>query len=716
MTHLICDNNCLEDLDISMNPKLAFVSCYNNNINTIDISNNKILINAVIEGIFEDNQTYYSYRSDNENGYTADLMIDVDTGLSFPGSCNHGFHMWETEYTVDIEPTCTTNGSRSIHCALCDAKQKREVIPALGHAWNGGTISSAPTCTAVGQMIYTCDRCGITRTEEIEAAGHAWDTEYTIDQPATCTEGGVRSIHCANCEERTNIEEIPAAGHQFGEWVTIESPDCDSAGSAQRTCAICGFTETNGIDPTGHTWETEYTVDIEPTCTTNGSQSIHCVNCDAKQNSEVIPALGHTWDEGVVSKASTCTENGEMLYSCTRCGETDTEVIPASGHQYGAWVPQNKELHVRICSADANHTEAETHHWDASVVTKELTLQENGESTYTCADCGIQIVREILPTAEDMTRWINELPATAGVSDKETVEAVRNAYDRMSQSQKALVTVDTLSKLETAEAQVAEAKSAEEKEEADRLAANSVIERINGLPESITIDSEETVNAVRDAYNRLTDEQKKLIDAAVLSKLTNAEQKVTKAKQEAESAKTISIAGAAVTGIVNKTYTGKALTQDIAVKLNKTTLKPNTDYTVSYKNNINAGKATITIIGKGKYNGTLTKTFTINKAVNPLSVKAKTAKVKYAKISRKKQTIAAKKAFTVGGAQGNVTYKVAKYDKKAKKKIKVSKTGKITIKKGLKKGTYKLKVKVTAAGNKNYLAGTKTVTLKVKIK
>ena len=53
---------------------------------------------------------------------------------------------------------------------------------------------------------------------------------------------------------------------------------------------------------------------------------------------------------------------------------------------------------------------------------------------------------------------------------------------------------------------------------------------------------------------------------------------------------------------------------------------------------------------------------------------------------------------------------------KFKKYFKVSKSGKITIKKGLKKGTYKLKVNVTAAGNANYKPLTKTVTVKVKIK
>ena len=43
-------------------------------------------------------------------------------------------------------------------------------------------------------------------------------------------------------------------------------------------------------------------------------------------------------------------------------------------------------------------------------------------------------------------------------------------------------------------------------------------------------------------------------------------------------------------------------------------------------------------------------------------------------------------------------------------------TGKVTVKKGLKKGTYEIRVKVTAAGNAIYDKVTKTVTFKIKVK
>lgn len=61
------------------------------------------------------------------------------------------------------------------------------------------------------------------------------------------------------------------------------------------------------------------------------------------------------------------------------------------------------------------------------------------------------------------------------------------------------------------------------------------------------------------------------------------------------------------------TYNGSALSPAVTVKYGNTTLKKNTDYTVAYSNNVNAGTGTITITGKGIYGGSVKKTFTIKK-------------------------------------------------------------------------------------------------------
>ena len=82
------------------------------------------------------------------------------------------------------------------------------------------------------------------------------------------------------------------------------------------------------------------------------------------------------------------------------------------------------------------------------------------------------------------------------------------------------------------------------------------------------------------------------------------------------------ITKSAISGISTKTYTGKNITQSVKVKYNGKTLKSGTDYTVSYRNNINAGTASVVITGKGSYTGTKTASFQIARAKAVLTAKA----------------------------------------------------------------------------------------------
>lgn len=78
-----------------------------------------------------------------------------------------------------------------------------------------------------------------------------------------------------------------------------------------------------------------------------------------------------------------------------------------------------------------------------------------------------------------------------------------------------------------------------------------------------------------------------------------------------------SISNATVSAIPDQTYTGNAITPSVTVTDGNKTLVKDTDYTVSYSNNINAGTATVTITGKGNYTGTKTVNFTIVKKEEP---------------------------------------------------------------------------------------------------
>jgi hypothetical protein len=73
----------------------------------------------------------------------------------------------------------------------------------------------------------------------------------------------------------------------------------------------------------------------------------------------------------------------------------------------------------------------------------------------------------------------------------------------------------------------------------------------------------------------------------------------------------IDLNSAEITGIKDQIYTGKDITQSLKVKLGETELKEGTDYTVTYKDNIEVGEASLIVTGKGIYSGNVTKTFKI---------------------------------------------------------------------------------------------------------
>ena len=166
------------------------------------------------------------------------------------------------------------------------------------------------------------------------------------------------------------------------------------------------------------------------------------------------------------------------------------------------------------------------------------------------------------------------------------------------------------------------------------------------------------------------------------------------------------ITKASVSGISTKAFTGKAITQNVTVKVRGTVLKNGTDYTVSYSNNKKVGKATVKITGKGKYGGVITKTFKINPA-----------KQKIQKLTAKS------KAFFIDWAQkGSATgYEIqyatnSKFTSAKKVTITNNKTDKATVSKlsGKKKYYVRVRSYTTVKGTKYYGAwsAVKNVTTK----
>ena len=118
-----------------------------------------------------------------------------------------------------------------------------------------------------------------------------------------------------------------------------------------------------------------------------------------------------------------------------------------------------------------------------------------------------------------------------------------------------------------------------------------------------------------------------------------------------------SIANAAISSIAAQVYTGKEITPSVTVKFGTSTLKQGSDFTVAYRNNLNAGAAYAVVTGKGNYSGSKTVSFTITpKSVAALEYSPVEAQVYSGKAKKPAVTVKDGTAELVNGQDYSIAY------------------------------------------------------------
>ena len=441
--------------------------------------------------------------------------------------------------------------------------------------------------------------------------------------------------------------------HTYGSAVITKQPTCTSEGTKTKTCTQCGATVTETIAKLSHSYTTTV---VAPTCTTNGYTLHKCSVCGTSYKDSTTKATGHSYGNSVVTKQPTCTSEGTAIKTCTKCNATVTEKLPAKGHTavtdkgYPATCTTAGKTDGSHCSVCNTVIKVQTvinatgHKSSGWIVDKTASIGVKGSKHKECTVC-----KKVLETAE--------IPALSRISISKasvTLSTSTYAYD-------------------------------------GKAKTPSVNVKVNG--KTLKKDTDYTVS-----YSNNT-------------KVGTAKVTITgKGNYTGSVSKTYSIKNnfkkATISGISNKSYTGKNITQSITVKYNGKTLKKGTDYTVSYSSNKNIGTATVKVAGKGSYTGTITKTFKINPAKQEI------------------QKLTAKsKAFFVDWAQkGSATgYEIqyatnSKFTSAKKVTITNNKTDKTTISKlsGKKKYYVRVRSYTTVKGTKYYGAwsASKSVTTK----
>ena len=569
------------------------------------------------------------------NSETIGIYDESELLISSQSLCNHS---WGTTYVVDQPATCTEEGSESIHCTICgEVKPGSErAIEATGHSYGDWEVTAQPGCVTEGNRKKVCSVCGDEIEETISALGHSM--EKTEAEAATCTsDGHVEYWTCSRCGK-----------------LYLDNEGADEV-SIDETI----------IHAAGHNWNTEYTVDKEATCAEEGSESIHCSVCgESDENTtRVIPKKNHAYGDWIVVRDATCTEAGSKEKVCANCGDKVTEEIPATGHEWLEWTvvreatEEEEGLERRTCSNDPSHTEERTipklSHVHELIRTeaKEASCTEDGNVEFwTCSDCG---------------RVYSDSEGVNEIDPEETViHATGHSYGNWTVTKEATCT------------------EAGSKEKVCANCGDKITEEIpakgHQWNEIYTVD-------VAPTY---TEEGTESIHCSVCDEIQEGSARAVAKLRKPVSMLTIS-------GIAAKNYNGKAQTQAVVVMDGDTTLVNGTDYTLSYKNNTNAGTASVIITGIGSYTGSVTKEFTIKKIANTITAKS---------FTRTYSTKAQSFDLGVKIKSGTPTYK------SSSSSVTVSKAGKVTVKA---KFMGKVTITITAPANTNYTATTKKITITV---
>ena len=276
-------------------------------------------------------------------------------------------HNYSDEWTIDIEPTCTEEGSKSRHCSVCDDKTDITAIEATGHSYGDWVVDIEPTCTEPGTATKACSECGDTQFAFFEKlldsatypeSEHNYSDNineiYNFSYPdavalsitfsaSTMIENNYDYIYIYDA--KGNLQGKYTGTELAGETIIFEgnSFSINLTSDGSRTYygfsfdSIVAFGEgLEIIKPKGHSYG-DWIIDTDPTCTEEGTKYKEW-SVSGEVVSEAIAENGHSYStEWTIDIEPTCTEEGSKSHHCTVCGDkTDITAIELIDHNYEA--------------------------------------------------------------------------------------------------------------------------------------------------------------------------------------------------------------------------------------------------------------------------------------------------------------------------------------------------------------------------------------------
>lgn len=224
---------------------------------------------------------------------------------------------------------------------------------------------------------------------------------------------------------------------------------------------------------------------------------------DESDVAEIRAAYDQLTDNGklLVENYDRLTEAEEQIAQLKADAEADAEAAAAAEALIEA-LPDAEEITLE--NADAVE-EAQAAYEALTSTQKELVSEEN----FVKLEAALERIAELeqaesdKAAADKVDQQILALPDEITLADEQAVTAAREAYDSLTPEQKQYV--QELDKLEQAEKAIADLK------EADRNAAQNVMDAIDAFGDTVSLDDKEALEAVKGQYEELTDAQKELV-------------------------------------------------------------------------------------------------------------------------------------------------------------------------------------------------------------
>ncbi len=262
----------------------------------------------------------------------------------------------EGELIQAKQPTCTIDGYRAyFKCSVCGKnREEPTVIPAEGHRYDVGKVTTPAGCETEGVLTFTCTNANCDNgewnglkgsyTESIQATGHTPGEKHEENrtEPSCTVDGSYNMVvRCEKCNTILDSEynTIQAPGHTYNNGEVTTEPGCETEGVMTFTCTVndCGpnvdgYTKTEHIAATGHKPGEAHEEDrVEPKCTEEGSYNwvVRCTVESCKKvittEQKTIPMLNHDMIQDKAVDA-TCTTPGLTAGEhCSRCDDATIE-------------------------------------------------------------------------------------------------------------------------------------------------------------------------------------------------------------------------------------------------------------------------------------------------------------------------------------------------------------------------------------------------------